>query len=51
MVEEKLINIALSLDEPMSSGRLVVDEAMNCTGWISARALSDVTLTFSRQVE
>ena len=31
MVEDELFTIALSLDEAMSSGKLVVDEIMNCT--------------------
>ena len=30
-VEEELINIALSLDDPITSGKLLVDEIMNCT--------------------
>jgi hypothetical protein len=31
MVEEELINVALSLDEQITEGRLLVDEIMNCT--------------------
>ena len=31
MVEEELINVALSLDEPITDGTLLVDEIMNCT--------------------